>query len=196
MKKHFSALVTLGLLWAGGFAVFVAMLPKPAANPAPLDAQGIVVYTGGGGARISSAMGLFAQGAGERLLISGVHPDTTAERLSEFWSGPSARFDCCVDLGRKALSTEGNAQELRDWMNDHRYERIILVTSDYHMPRAVAVTRARLGDDALITPYAVSSGYLDKNGLPVSFKAAAKLAGEYTKYLLARVKAFLPANGR
>lgn len=174
--------------------MFIAALPKPALS-APGPADGVVVYTGGGGARISSAMAIFAEGSGERLLISGVHPDTSAARLSNFWVGPKERFDCCVDLGREALTTEGNAGELHAWAKTHQYDNIILVTSDYHMPRAMAVTRARMRG-ATVTPYAVASGYLDTNGAPASFEAGLKLAGEYTKYLLARVKALIPGNGR
>lgn len=199
VRKLISALIGLALLWAGGFVIFVAMLPKPGdVAPGKADlgpADGVVVYTGGGGVRISSAMAIFADGAGERLLISGVHPNTTAERLSEFWAGPQERFDCCIDLGREALSTEGNAGELKAWAETHHYKRIILVTSDYHMPRAIAVTRARM-KEAVITPFAAPSGYLDAKGLPASFNAVMNLAGEYTKYLLSRVKALLPANGR
>ncbi|PQA87953.1 YdcF family protein [Hyphococcus luteus] len=194
LKKLVSALIFLALAWAGGFAFFLAALPKPDGER-PIAADGIVVYTGGGGVRISYAMGLLADGAGQRLLISGVHPDTSAARLSEFWVGPRERFDCCVDLGREALTTEGNADELKSWAETHRYKRIILVTSDYHMPRAVAVTHARMKGIA-ITPYAVSSGYISENGLPASSQAFGKLAGEYTKYLLARIKALIPANGR
>lgn len=196
MKKLASALIGLALLWAGGFAIFLFSLPKPGGGaPALSPADGIAVYTGGGGVRISNAMALLADGAGERLLISGVHPDTSAARLAEFWVGPAERFDCCVDLGREALTTEGNADELKTWAETHRYRRIILVTSDFHMPRAMAVTRARM-KDAEITPYSVSSGYIRSNGLPASAEAAARLAGEYTKYLLARLKALLPQSGR
>ena len=199
MKKLFSALVGLALLWGFGFVIFIAALPKPGTQPptasefGPTD--GVVVYTGGGGARITSAMAIFAEGAGQRLLISGVHPDTTAARLSAFWAGPQERFDCCVDLGREALTTEGNAGELQAWAETNHYKSVILVTSDYHMPRAIAVTRARM-KDTVITPYPVSSGYLTPKGMPASSGAAVKLAGEYIKYLLARTKALLPANGR
>ena len=41
--------------------------------------------------------------------------------------------------------------------------------------------------DAALTPYPVASGYLDENGRPVSLEAWEKLAGEYIKYLLARL---------
>ncbi len=184
----------MALLWAGGLVLFIAALPKPA-EQAPDKVEGVAVYTGGGGTRISTAMAIFADGAGERLLISGVHPDTSAARLSDFWVGPKDQFDCCVDLGREALSTEGNAGELNAWATSHRFNNIILVTSDYHMPRALAVTRARM-PNATIIPYAVGSGYLNDQGRPASLQAGLKLAGEYTKFLLARVKALIPGGGR
>ncbi|MAW79723.1 MAG: hypothetical protein CMI63_05755 [Parvularcula sp.] len=193
MRRLFVVFIATALLWAGGLVVFIGSLPQPSAG-VPKGPHGIVVYTGGGGVRISSAMAIFADGAGERLLISGVHPDTSAARLSEFWIGPKERFDCCVDLGRDALTTEGNAGELRAWATSHNFTDIVLVTSDYHMPRAMAVTRARMRG-ATITPYVVRSGYLDEKGRPDSLNATLKLAGEYTKFLLARIKAFVPGGG-
>lgn len=194
MRRLFAFLTGLALLWAGGLVLFIASLPKPGAMMSG-PVEGVVVYTGGGGARISSAMAIFADGAGQRLLISGVHPDTSAARLSEFWDGPKEQFDCCVDLGRDALSTEGNAGELSAWAASHQFNNIILVTSDYHMPRALTVTRARM-PDATIIPFAVSSGYLNDKGRPSSSQAVLKLAGEYTKFLLARVKGLIPAGNR
>ncbi|MEZ5894067.1 MAG: YdcF family protein [Parvularculaceae bacterium] len=194
MKQLFSILLGAGLLWFGGFVLFVMDLPRPAEDAAPA-ADGVVVFTGGGGVRISGAMAIFADGAGERLLISGVHPDTSLARLSKFWTGSKERFDCCVDLGRTALTTEGNASELRDWALAHNYHHIILVTSDYHMPRALAVTQARF-PEAEITPRAVYSGYVGENNFPTSPGAAVRLAGEYTKLIFARAKAFAASAGR
>ena len=194
VRRLIAFLTGLALLWAGGLALFIAALPQPGAT-ASGPVEGVAVYTGGGGARISSAMAIFADGAGERLLISGVHPDTSAARLSEFWVGPKEQFDCCVDLGRDALSTEGNAGELSAWAASHQFNNIILVTSDYHMPRALTVTRARM-PDATIIPFAVASGYLNDKGRPASSQAVLKLAGEYTKFLLARVKALIPGGNR
>lgn len=194
MKRLILGFAALAIIWAGGLVAFIAELPAPSQS-APGPADGVVVYTGGGGMRIAAAMQIFAGGAGQRLLISGVHPDTTRARLSELWSGPADRFDCCVDLGHAALTTEGNAGELSVWAETHRYKNIILVTSDYHMPRAVAVTKARI-PEAVITPYAVASGYLDGAGRPASAKAGLRIAGEYTKYLLAHVKSFVSSIGR
>ena len=60
-------------------------------------------------------------------------------------------FDCCVDLGYQALDTAGNARETRDWAREHNITRsLIVVTSNYHMPRALAELSAALPDvDAL-----------------------------------------------
>lgn len=186
--------LVFALLWLSGFFAFINRLPEPSREP-PVKSAGIAVYTGGGGARITAAMALFAEGGGERLLISGVNPETSRARLAELWSGSEDLFECCVDLGHKALSTEGNAAEASIWAALHGYDSIILVTSEYHMPRAILVTKTQM-PDAVITPYAVSSGYLNEHGRPVSWEAWRKLSGEYAKYLIARLKVAFSGFGR
>lgn len=169
-----------------GFFLFVRALPGATPETDP-QGDAVVVFTGGGGSRIAAAMNLFANGAGQRLLISGVHPNTSRTRLSELWVGAAEKFECCVDLGHDALTTEGNAEEMRAWMMAKNFNSMILVTSDYHMPRAMTLARARM-PRAQIVAYAVPSGYLTESGWPTSVKAMRSLAGEYVKYLLARIK--------
>ncbi|MBY0421162.1 MAG: YdcF family protein, partial [Parvularculaceae bacterium] len=142
MSRILLFLMSLALLWALGLFMFVADLPRESLRELP-KADGIVVYTGGG-ARIAAGMELMERGAAERLLISGVNPGTSRAALIEMM--PSARplFECCVDLGREAQTTEGNAAEVRDWALKNGFETLILVTSEYHMPRALVETRARL----------------------------------------------------
>ena len=135
----------------------------------------------------------FANGTGKRLLISGVHPDTTRSRISDLWKGPDDLFSCCVDLGREALSTIGNATELNQWATKNNYDSITLVTSEYHMPRAMTSTRAQM-PKIEIYPYVVASGLLDEAGRPTSLRSWQKLAGEYTKYILARLNAMFQFN--
>lgn len=194
MKKLVLILAGAACLWGAGFFFYLADLPRPGAGPIE-EADGVVVFTGGGGVRISTAMALFADGAGDRLLISGVHPDTSLASLAHFWVGPEDRFDCCIDIGRIAQTTEGNASEMREWAMKNNYRRLILVTSDFHMPRALTVSRARF-PEAIITPRAAPSGYLDAKGRPTSLPATVKLAGEYTKLIAARAKAFASGGGR
>lgn len=188
MQRLLLSAILLALLWAIGLTIFVGHIPSVSTGVAP-QGDAIVVYTGGG-ARLTAAMSLFQDGEKERLLISGVHPDTTRARIAEMWTGDAAQFNCCVDLGHAARTTEGNAAELAEWARTHEFRNVVLVTSDYHMPRAMAATQT--GAPAVtITPYVVSSGYLDDNGRPSSINAWRVLAGEYSKYLLAEAKAVI-----
>lgn len=185
MKRLLGLAAALALAWVAGFFVFLSHLPREAQAVATA-ADGIVVYTGGG-ARIAAGMELMERGAAQRLLISGVNPGTSREALIQM--NPEARplFECCIDIGIEAQTTEGNAAEVRDWATRHGFKRIILVTSDYHMPRALVETRARLKGVALAA-YPVASGFVDAHGHPASGEAWRQLAFEYSKYLASHVK--------
>ena len=185
MRRILVGIAGLALAWAAGLLVFLTVLPERQAERAQAD--GIVVYTGVGGARIATAMELLGHGAGKRLLISGVNPEISREEVAKLWPGEADGFDCCVDLGHQARSTVGNAIEVRDWARRHGFRRIILVTSEYHMPRALLETRAQI-PEAEILAYPVESGYLDAEGRPASIGALRPLAVEYTKFLAVRVK--------
>jgi uncharacterized SAM-binding protein YcdF (DUF218 family) len=183
-------LATAAMAWAVGLLVFLGGLPAGAPQTG-VRAEGVVVYTGVGGQRVSTGMSLLGEGAADRLLISGVNPRIQREELERLWRGAPEAFDCCVDLGREALSTQGNALEVREWALTHGFKSLILVTSDYHMPRALLETHDQLPDVEIIA-YPVQSGYLDANGRPADVKAWRLLAVEYSKYLLVRVKTAIP----
>ena len=186
MRRLFYSLLVLMVAWAAGLALFVKNLPRET-DASKLRADGVVVFTGGGGARISAGMELFSSGYGERLLISGVHPETSRERLSKLWTGASEQFDCCVDLGRAAKSTIGNAAELENWVNEQGYASVVIVTSDYHMPRAMLVAKSRMPDVEL-KALSVESGLLNGHGRPATFVALRKISGEYSKYIVVKLR--------
>lgn len=192
MRRIVLGLAALALVWVAGLAIFLASLPRAGSVPAA-RADGIVVYTGIGGERIATAMALLGEGAGTRLLISGVNPDITREELVKLWPGDAAAFECCIDLGHEARSTVGNAKEVRDWAAKNGFLSIILVTSDYHMPRALLETRAQMPGTKIVA-HPVESGYLDADGKPSGRKAVKPLAIEYSKYLAVRVRTLLPAR--
>jgi uncharacterized SAM-binding protein YcdF (DUF218 family) len=50
---------------------------------------------------------------------------------------PQSLFVCCVDLGYDAIDTVGNALETAKWVRAHNYRRVLVVTSNYHMPRSL-----------------------------------------------------------
>jgi hypothetical protein len=78
-----------------------------------------------------------AQGYAKRLLISGVNEKTSREQISSLNPGQRRLFDCCVDLDYRARNTIGNAIETRRWTEENGFDAIIVVTSNYHMPRTL-----------------------------------------------------------
>lgn len=189
VTKFFLAILFLALIWLAGLLFFVRAIPsEPAAFPS--EADGIVVYTGGGGNRISAGMALLQSGSAKRLLISGVNPEITRSQIAVFWPGDAKQFDCCVDLGLRAQSTIGNAEELDLWLTDHDFQSIILVTSDFHMQRSLLETRDRLPMTA-ISAYPVRSEHIDEHGRPKTFNDWRRVAGEYTKYVAVRARTII-----
>lgn len=163
-----------------GFVVFASRIDA-AQPPDPMPrADGIVVWTGGGG-RLETAGQLLEDGHGERLLVSGVNPDIDTARVAEL-SGVSAdQRECCLDLDYAALDTRGNAVETATWASALGYEHIILVTSAYHMPRA----RVELGHaSAGLRVTAVPVRATDARSWWRDGDRARRLLGEYGKFLL------------
>ncbi|WP_419906684.1 YdcF family protein [Hoeflea sp.] len=177
--------LAVGLL-AGSFLRFARDVIElvPPRNLA--EADGIVVLTGGR-QRIERALELLDDGTAERLLISGVNPATTGQQIQTLTDTEPALFECCVDIGHDAIDTIGNANEAASWVQQHGYSDVIVVTSNYHMPRSL-IELQRVDDDTNFIPYPVVS--TDLSNLQWLQKPAAlrMLAAEYVKYLAARYR--------
>lgn len=192
MRRSSFVLVISALVFAGGFALFamhVSDLSTPA-NPSRADA--IIVLTGGQ-SRLDAALTLLKAGKGKRLLISGVHPSATRRQLQLATRGDTTLFDCCVDIDRAALDTIGNAEESAKWVESHDYERVILVTNNYHMPRSL-LEMGRLLRHASLEPYPVVNSKLDDGGWLTKPEALRVLFIEYNKYLLALARGIVPVK--
>lgn len=105
--------------------------------------EAIVVLTGGKN-RVAESLELLRANEGARLLISGVNPTTSLEQLIALSPESRELLQCCVDLGREARSTVGNAWETRRWVEAGGYQSVLLVTSNYHMPRSLMEMRRTL----------------------------------------------------
>ncbi|WP_051630710.1 YdcF family protein [Afifella pfennigii] len=176
----------LALFFAGGFLVFAQQIVSARPPVAP-KADAIVALTGGL-ARIEGAVALLQEGAGKRLLISGVYSQTTKKSIAAGLAGESQTlFACCVDLGKNALDTRGNAAETRDWARRNGYASLIVVTSAYHMPRSIAELRREMPEVRLIA-YPVRRPGLDLGDWAQRREIFHILFEEYVKYLVALVR--------
>jgi uncharacterized SAM-binding protein YcdF (DUF218 family) len=186
---------TVALAFVGAAAGFVAFLTQlRGAEVAPdRKADGIVVLTGGS-SRVSDAMELLAAGYGRRLLISGVHPTSTASDISRTLPENQSFMHCCVDLDRTAVSTRGNAAEARRWVQERGFKSLIVVTSNYHMPRALVEFSHAMPDTALI-PYAVVGDKWREEPWWTSASTLRLLLLEYVKYIAAVLRVRLEDFG-
>jgi len=174
-----------GIALVLGFVTFLWLLPN---EEVVLDrnADGIVVLTGGT-SRVTDALELLAAGRGKRLLITGVNPGTTTADIAHQAAGYDRLLSCCVDLDYSAINTFGNALEARRWATDRGFHSLIIVTSAYHMPRALAEIAHQLPDVALI-PFPVVSDRLRVEPWWSNGTTTRLVLSEYFKYLFAHVR--------
>lgn len=179
----FCTLAFFGSALAAGFIGFAMSLVR-AETTLQVQAEGVVALTGGSD-RVIEAAGLLARGQARRLLITGVNRSTHGPDLAKLLPMSRDLFACCVDLGYKALDTAGNAIETRDWARTHAVkESLIVVTSNYHMPRALVELSAALPGVTLY-PFPVVSDQIHVEDWPQNPRVTRLIAGEYLKYLLA-----------
>jgi uncharacterized SAM-binding protein YcdF (DUF218 family) len=170
------------VLFGGGFLWFVRALPVAEAAPVH-DAEGIVVLTGAA-FRISDALELLAAGRGKRLLITGVNPLTRSREISRLVPEYRRWFTCCVDLDHSATNTIGNAIETRRWVRARGFRSLIVVTSNFHMPRAMVELAHQLPDVSL-EPFPVVSDKVRVETWWSNPSIAKLLFFEYLKYIVA-----------
>lgn len=127
----------VGLIVAGwDFARFVARADRAVTPDPPLGAEAVVALTGAADIRIIAAVQL-ADSLDLPLLISGVNVDTSPADIARISNVDLDKIECCVVLGKAAATTEGNGTEVADWARRNGYKSIIVVTSEYHMERAL-----------------------------------------------------------
>lgn len=188
LKPAVLAAITCLAAFIVGFPLFLASLDRR--EPHDLPRGDAIVALTGGVERIPDAVGWLAQGRGDRLLISGVGSQVRLDQLAR--KSPSLRswLGCCVDVGHEALNTVGNAEETRAWAAGRGYRSLLVVTSSYHMPRAMLELRRHMPGVKLIAAPVVTDRLQDMR-LWSDLPLLKTLGQEYAKFLVAYVRASL-----
>jgi len=181
--RTLAVILILVLVWLAGLFAFADRARRTGPPAEAPQADGIVVLTGASDERIAAGLSLLQEGKGRRMLVSGVNQQVRREELRQAQGAPIRLYECCVDLGYDAQDTLGNAEEIADWARDKKFRRLIVVTSDYHMPRSILEIRAAIPEARLI-PYAVASASLDSKAWWKNERTARLVIGEYSKYLV------------
>jgi len=181
--KLLTAVVVAGLIWAAGLFAFADRVTRLTPAPLPPAADGVVVLTGqGSNARLDRGMAVLEAGLARRLLVSGVNREASREDIRLVSKAARQLYDCCVDLGFNAANTLGNARETAEWARAMQFQSLIVVTADYHIPRAMLELRSALPDIEL-TAYAAATPVVDAPNWWRSPAGARLMIGEYTKYM-------------
>jgi uncharacterized SAM-binding protein YcdF (DUF218 family) len=167
-----------------GFAWFIWRVPTHEVRLSR-NADGIVALTGGA-SRIADAIELLASGRGQRLLISGANRATNSHEISRLNPEFEKWVRCCVDFDR-SINTLGNAIEIKRWAEHRGFHSLIIVTSNYHMPRALAEIAHQLPEVALL-PFPVIPERQRVQPWWANRATARLMLTEYVKLIFARFR--------
>lgn len=189
LRRLAAGVLILGLAGvAGVLAGFLSFTSQIAGREvAPSRTADAIVVLTGGASRIADAVELLAEGRGQRLLISGVNPALSPADLRRMMAEHDVFAECCIDLGHKALNTRGNAIEAAEWSRSQRFRSLLVVTSAWHMPRALVELGRALPEVELMaypvvtTRMQADEWWRDPSTLKLLFK-------EYVKYMMAVAK--------
>jgi uncharacterized SAM-binding protein YcdF (DUF218 family) len=168
--------------WVVGLLAFASRVEQSTPPPEPPAADGVVALTGASTARLTAAVHLLEIGKADRALISGVNVKASRADIRGVTKATRRYYDCCVDLGFAATDTVGNARETAAWAARHSYRSLIVVTSDFHIPRAMLELHAAMPGIRL-TPYPVKSEEVDAGHWWRNGESARRVVTEYCKYL-------------
>lgn len=190
LRRLAALLGVAAMAWAGGFLVYVTVVPDEVPDPVR-KTDAIVVLTGGSG-RVDQGLRLLNDKRADRMFVSGVYRGVGVEDLLAAQADSTQSAPCCVSLGYDAVSTRGNAEETAAWMADKDIGSLRLVTAAYHMPRSLLEFR-RVMPDVTIVPHPVFPEHVKHDAWWRWPGSAALLAREYNKLLVTLLRGLLPS---
>jgi uncharacterized SAM-binding protein YcdF (DUF218 family) len=180
----------LAVLWLAGLVWYASEIaraqPKIGSLGEVPSADAVVVLTGTPD-RLDVGFELLAASRAQRMFISGVYRGVDVQQILKALRRSPDEAENAVVLGYGADDTIGNARETAVWMAKEGLTSLILVTSNFHMPRALMEFRAAM-PGVTIVPHAtaVASFKIDDWWRwPGTIRL---IASEWSKYILARAR--------
>ena len=140
-----------------------------------------IVLTGGNN-RVKKSLKIFFQieNKNKNLFISGVGKGfnkKTLKKLTQKNPNYNKIIDCCIQIEGISRNTFSNAVESLKWVKSKKINSFVLLTNNYHMPRAMLEFKS-IFNDIKITPYV----FIDEN--KIWWKTKINFISEYFKYKL------------
>ena len=140
-----------------------------------------IVLTGGDNIVKKSLKIFFSiKNKNKNLFISGVGQGfnkKTLKKLTQNNPNYNRIIDCCIQIEGISRNTFSNAVESLKWVKSKKINSFVLLTNNYHMPRAILEFKS-IFKDILITPYV----FIDEN--KIWWKTKINYISEYFKYKL------------
>lgn len=133
-----------------------------------------VVLTGGAG-RVKEGMDLLARRSIRKLIVSGVNPQADWRDIFTNWPFYQDVAEADIILERRSRTTFGNAQQTLAVAEALRCRDLLVITSQYHLHRALLTFRAEFDDRIPVEGRAVSSGSSDPEFSEIAFESAKSL---------------------
>ena len=145
------------------------------------DNNNFIVLTGGDN-RVKKSLKIFFQieNKNKNLFISGVGKGfnkKTLKKLTQKNPNYNKIIDCCIQIEGISRNTFSNAVESLKWVKSKKINSFVLLTNNYHMPRAMLEFKS-IFNDIKITPYV----FIDEN--KIWWKTKINYISEYFKYKL------------
>ena len=162
-----------------------------------IESPNIVILTGGAN-RIKDGLKIIeafknSKNINYKILVSGTGMGFTKSSLKKKL-GPnfnSQLIQCCIDLDGVSKNTLTNASETFKWTNKNDIKEFILITSNYHMPRAILEFKNVMPNLKIYT-YAITPKKHDIKNWLSSYQTFSLVFTEYCKFIIAglRIKFF------
>ncbi len=164
--------------WGVFFIAYLAKIQKTQENVNPNNsAEAIFILTGDKG-RIESGIQIFEQKRAEMIFITGVGDHTQKNNIL-----PPA-IHKAASISPLAKNTKENFDDIEKWVKQKNIVTAFLVTSDYHMPRALDIAKRRGLKTTLIPAPVKTISFEDiKRNPQQSLKKAWKIVNEFNKYM-------------